>query len=129
MRDLDGPALDRWITGNYGEDQLPDERPDEPTAVCPGCNESIEASLIHDGRCATCWDRDLPDPDERWLTPAKVLEADPSMGRAPEDNCGARRTGGYRCEGTFQEAAEPGWLRCLLCHTEYVNTDEIEETT
>ena len=34
-RDLNGPDLDNYITGHYGEDQYPEE-PDEP-ALCSIC--------------------------------------------------------------------------------------------
>ena len=30
---IDGPSLDRWITGNYGADQYPDE------SICDDCGK------------------------------------------------------------------------------------------
>lgn len=41
MRNFDHAALDRWITGNYGEDQYPDndEHPDDCT--CPECDPDL----------------------------------------------------------------------------------------
>jgi len=45
-RDL-GPSLDRWITGNYGEDQF------GPPGACPDCGASTE-------------DAEWDDPTERW---------------------------------------------------------------
>jgi hypothetical protein len=38
MNNLDPVALDRWITGNYGEDQSSDDDPDETEmGDCPTC--------------------------------------------------------------------------------------------
>ena len=40
--DLDKVALDRWITGNYSEDQFGEEEP-----ACPACGEFISYCQGH----------------------------------------------------------------------------------
>lgn len=55
MQDLDSEALDRYITGNYGDDffrhhaedepsaeSMMDEPPDEISGECSGCGQSAE---------------------------------------------------------------------------------------
>lgn len=53
MGTLNGAALDRWITGNYGEDH-PDNG---PLAKCPDCGE------LYDPNAIESWDtRPTRDP-------------------------------------------------------------------
>ena len=44
--ELDKVALDRWITGNYGEDQFDDDDWDE-LSFCPACGQSSDYCQGH----------------------------------------------------------------------------------
>jgi hypothetical protein len=39
-------ALDRHITGNYGEDQFPDEWEESPECQVSGCHEEAEDGVL-----------------------------------------------------------------------------------
>jgi uncharacterized OB-fold protein len=47
MDRIDAAALDRHITGNYGEDSVPDE-------LCPDCGETLDDPRTHCEDCAAC---------------------------------------------------------------------------
>ena len=43
---IDPASLDRYITGNYGEDQLRDEEREEQADICCGCGGSTAEALF-----------------------------------------------------------------------------------
>lgn len=78
MNGFDPVALDRHITGNYGEDFLRDEQELEDPETCSWCTTEVEDSALKetdDGEriCPVCWsdyenrtnpDQPEGDPDE-----------------------------------------------------------------
>jgi hypothetical protein len=68
MREINGPALDRYITGNYGEDQFGPEIPED--AMCPACIDGEALS------CTVCKGTGIdPAKAAEWEAQAKA-EAD-----------------------------------------------------
>jgi hypothetical protein len=46
---MDLAALDRWITGNWGEDH-----PDNQPSYCPSCEAELDDDDFDAGKCERC---------------------------------------------------------------------------
>ncbi len=61
---INGPELDRYITGNYGEDQY------KGLIECCTCGEMVNPDCLDDDRCPECgeplWQMQEPDPDRKY---------------------------------------------------------------